>query len=244
MNRIAVLLGEQPGAVRSELEARKPIPQAPSGVAVGVPADALRQRPDVRRAERQLAAQTARIGVAQSDLYPKFRLSGSIGLEALSLGNLFSSDSETSSSGAIISWPIFKGGAVRRNIEVQSAIQEQYLIAYETTVLEALEEVENALTAYAQEQERHQALSDAAEAGRTAAQLAEQEYGAGLTDFITVLDAQRSLLSFEDQLAQSDGAVITNLIRVYKALGGGWSSLIPDEVAVPSGQGEDNERTD
>jgi NodT family efflux transporter outer membrane factor (OMF) lipoprotein len=238
MNRIAVLLGEQPGKVHAELEVRKPIPRTASDVAVGVPAEALRHRPDVRRAERQLAAQTARIGVATSDLYPKLKLSGSIGLEALSLGKLFSSGGEISSGGALISWPLFRGGAIRRNIEVQSAIQEQYAIAYEETVLGALEEVENALVAYANEQERRQLLSDAAEAGRSAAELAEQEYQAGLMDFNSVLDAQRSLLSFQDQLAQSEGMVITNLIRLYKALGGGWTSLVPDD-ARPSPAGSE-----
>jgi NodT family efflux transporter outer membrane factor (OMF) lipoprotein len=229
MNRIAVLLGEQPGEVHAELQERKSIPVTPLSVAVGVPADVLRSRPDVRRAERQLAAQTARIGVAAADLYPKLKLSGSIGLESLSLDKLFSSGSETSSGGGVISWAVFKGGAIRKNIEVQSALQEQYLVAYEAAVLGALEEVENALVAYAKEQERRQALSDATDAGRMAAELAQQEYQAGLTDFSATLDAERSLLSFEDQLAQSEGTVTSNLIRLYKALGGGWTSLAVDD---------------
>jgi NodT family efflux transporter outer membrane factor (OMF) lipoprotein len=229
MNRIAVLLGEQPGTVHAELEKREPIPITPLGVAVGVPADMLRRRPDIRKAERQLAAQTARIGVAAADLYPKFALSGFIGLESLSLDNLFSSGSMGSSGSALISWPIFKGGAIRKNIEVQSALQEQYLIAYEAAVLGALEGVENALVAYAKEQERRQALSNAADAAREAVELATQEYQAGLTDFGNILDAQRSLLSFQDQLAESEGMVASNLIRLYKALGGGWTSQDPDD---------------
>ena len=126
MNRIAVLLGEQPGKVHAELEKREPIPVPPLNVAVGVPADLLRRRPDVRQAERQLAAQTARIGVATADLYPKFTLNGSIGLEALSFGNL-SSAIWSLAGGPQITWAIFKGGAIRQNIEVQSALQEQYL---------------------------------------------------------------------------------------------------------------------
>jgi outer membrane protein TolC len=196
-------------------------------VAVGVPADLLRRRPDVRQAERQLAAQTARVGVATADLYPKFTLNGSIGLEALSLGNL-SSAIWSLAGGPKITWAIFKGGAIRQNIEVQSALQEQYLLAYESTVLTALEEVENALTAFAEVQQRRQSLHEATEAARQAVGLARQKFEAGLTDFNNVLDGQRSLFSFQEQLAQSEGAIASNLVRLYKALGGGWTSLAAD----------------
>jgi len=229
LNRLAVLLGEQPGKVHAELEKREAIPVTPLKVAVGVPADALRRRPDIRRAERQLAAQTSRIGVATADLYPKFSLSGSIGLEALTLSKLISFDSWSSSGGLQITWPIFKAGAIRQNIEVQSALQEQYLIAYEAAVLNALEEVENALVAYAEEQQRRQALIEATQAAQKAVELAQYKYQTGLTDFSQLLDAQRSLLSFQDQLAQSEGTVSSNLVRLYKALGGGWTSLAPDD---------------
>ena len=229
MNRIAVLLGEQPGKIHEEVKKQVPIPITPLKVAVGVPADVLRRRPDIRRAERELAAQTARIGVATADLYPKFTLSGSIGLEALSLRSLSSSGTWTLSGGPGISWAIFKAGAIRQNIEVQSALQEQYLIAYEAAVLSALEEVENALVAYAEEQQRRQSLSEATQAAQKAVELAQHKYQAGLTDFSNVLDAERSLLSFQDQLAQSNGTVTSNLVRLYKALGGGWTSLAPDD---------------
>lgn len=228
MNRIAVLLGEQPGKVHEELKKQVPIPVPSLTVAVGVPADVLRRRPDVRRAERQLAAQTARVGVATADLYPKFTLSGSIGLEALSTSNLSSSGAWTLSGGPRITWAIFKAGAIRQNIEVQSALQEQYFIAYEAAVLSALEEVENALVAYAEEQQRRQSLSEATQAAQKAVKLSQQKYQAGLTDFSNVLDAERSLLSSQDQLAQSDGTVTSDLVRLYKALGGGWTSLAPD----------------
>jgi multidrug efflux system outer membrane protein len=228
MNRIAVLLGEPPGKVHAELEKREPIPVTPLKVAVGVPADLLRRRPDVRQAERQLAAQTARIGVATADLYPKFTLNGSIGLEALSLSNL-SSRGLTVTGGPQITWSIFKGGAIRQNIEVQSALQEQALIQYEATILGALEEVENALVAYAEVQQRRQSLSEATQAAQKAVELAQHKYQAGLTDFNNVLDAQRSLLSLQEQLTQSEGSVTSNLIRLYKALGGGWTSMAPDE---------------
>ncbi|MBN1932281.1 MAG: efflux transporter outer membrane subunit [Desulfobacterales bacterium] len=223
-NRQAVLIGKVPGEVHELLAETRPIPVIAPTVAVGVPAETLRRRPDIRMAERNLAAQTARIGVATADLYPRFRLAGSIGLESLKSADLLKSASETWSIGPSVSWNIFDAGTIRRNIEVQSAIQEQYLLAYEAAVLGALEEVENALTAYAEEQLRRERLVAAVDAARQVELFARNQYNAGLVDFTTVLDAQRSLLSFEDQLAQSDGTVASNLIRLYKALGGGWSS--------------------
>ena len=222
-NRLAVLLGEKPGAVHHELAERKPIPVPPVTVAVGVPADAMRRRPDIRRAERDLAAQTARVGVATADLYPKFHLIGSIGLESVSTGNLLTPDSRAWSITPGVSWNIFRGGAIRQNIKVQSARQEQALIQYESAVLNAQEEVENVLVAYAEQQRRRESLAAATSAAQKAVQLAQDQYKVGLVDFSNVLDAQRSLLSFQDQLAQSNGAVTSNLIRLYKALGGGWT---------------------
>lgn len=229
MNRIAVLLGEQSGKVHKELKKPAPIPAAPMKVAVGIPADVLRQRPDVRRTERELAAQTARIGVATADLYPRLSLSGSIGLETLSLKGLFSPDTKTVTGGSLITWPIFRGGSVRQNIEVQSALQEQALIKYETVVLSALEEVENTLVTYAEEQVRRDALREGERAAQNAAELALQKYKAGLSDFSNVLDAQRSLLTSQDQLTQSNGAIVTNLIKLYKAIGGGWEFYAANE---------------
>ena len=224
LNRIAVLLGEQPGEIHEELIKPKSIPGTPLKIAVGVPAEVVRRRPDIRRAERELAAQTARVGIATADLYPKLALSGSIGLETLALGSLSSGMSSLLGSPRI-TWPIFSGGAIRQNIEVQSALQEQALIKYEAAVLNAIEEAENAITAYAQQQMRRDALRSAEEAARQAAELAQKKYEAGLIDFTSVLEAQRSLLSFQEQLAQSEGAVVSNLIKLYKTLGGGWESL-------------------
>jgi NodT family efflux transporter outer membrane factor (OMF) lipoprotein len=229
-NRLAVVIGQHPGSLRDALAERKAIPITPLEVAVGVPADILRRRPDVRRAERRLAAQTAQIGVATADLYPKFSLLGSIGLEALSPGNLFSIGSRTHGIGATVAWPLFDAGAIRSNIEVQSALQEQTLIRYETAVLTALEDVENALVAYAKEQRRRQSLTEATEAARRAVDLAKKQYSSGLIEFNNVLIAQRSLLSLEDQLAVSEGEVTSNLIALYKSLGGGWKSLMPDNT--------------
>jgi NodT family efflux transporter outer membrane factor (OMF) lipoprotein len=228
-NRLAALLGEAPGAVHAELSKPEPVPSLPPEVAIGVPADLLRQRPDVRRAERQLAAQTARIGVATAELYPKLTLSGAIGLQALTFGGLFNAANATSSGSSGLTWRVFDAGAIRKNIEIQSALQEQSLIAYESAVLAALEEAENAILAYAQEQRRRQSLAEATRSAQAAAELAEIKYRTGLIDFTTVLEAERSLLGFRDQLAQSDGAIITNLVKLYKALGGGWTALNPGE---------------
>jgi NodT family efflux transporter outer membrane factor (OMF) lipoprotein len=224
-NRLAVLLGTYPGTVDAHLSEPEAIPVVPLEIAVGVPAEVLRRRPDVRHAERELAVQTARVGVATAELYPKLSLLGSIGLDALSLENLFSAGNRTDSIGPSFSWNIFDAGAIHKNIEVQNAVQEQALIGYESTILSALEEVENALVAFAEEQMRRQSLLEATQAAKSAVDLALNQYSSGLIDFQDVLEAQRSLLSFQDQLAESEGTVTSNLISLYKALGGGWTSL-------------------
>jgi NodT family efflux transporter outer membrane factor (OMF) lipoprotein len=224
-NRLAVLLGEKPGILDDELAERKPIPVPPLAVAVGIPADTLRHRPDVRQAERNLAAQTARIGVAKADLYPKFQLLGSIGLESLASKNLFEWASRTWSIGPHVSWNIFDAGAIRQNIKVQTARQEQALMQYESALLNALEEVENALMSYVKEQQHRDFLAKATAAAKRAESLARDRYKAGLVDFSNVLDAQRSLLTFQDELAQSEGAVTADLMRLYKSFGGGWESM-------------------
>lgn len=224
-NRLAVLLGQTPGSLAAELDEAGAVPVPPPAVAVGIPAEALRQRPDVRRAERKLAAQTARIGVATAELYPKFSLLGSIGLESLLFSRLFGLDAVTQQLAASASWNMFDAGRIRQNIAVQNALQEQSLAAYEAAVLGALEEVENALVAYSQEQGRRDALKAAVEAARRAEQVARDRYDAGVTGFQDVLDAQRSRLNLEDQLATSEGQVAANLVSLYKALGGGWEPL-------------------
>lgn len=240
-NRLAILLGEPPGAIHAELQARRPIPIAPLEVVVGLPVDTLRQRPDVRRAERELAAQTARVGVAAAELYPKLSLPGSIGLEALSVSRLFSAGSRTYAIGPTVTWRVFDAGAIRRNIEVQSALQEQALIRYEAAILNALEEVENALAAYAEEHFRRRSLAEAVDAAQRAADLARDQYVSGLVDFQVVLDAERTLLSLQDQLAASDAEIAANLIRLYKAAGGGWAVVAP--VVTPSAAPEANSRS-
>jgi NodT family efflux transporter outer membrane factor (OMF) lipoprotein len=224
-NRLAVLLGEKPGALHPELATQRPIPVPPVTISVGVPAAALRRRPDIRRAERELAARTARIGAATADLYPKFRLFGSIGLESIDSGKWLEWASRTWHIGPSVSWNVFDGGAIRQNIKVQGARQEQALIRYESAVLNALEEVENALVAYVKEQRRRASLIKAETAARQADLLARDQFNTGLVPFNNVLDAQRALVLLEDKRAQSEGAVTANLVRLYKALGGGWEPL-------------------
>jgi len=224
-NRLAILLGRSPGALDEELAEQRPVPVPPVTVAVGVPADTLRHRPDIRRAERNLAARTARIGEATADLYPRFRLLGSIGLESTTSSELLDWDSRTWGFGPLVSWRLFDAGAIRRNIEVQTQRQEQALIQYEAAILNAQEEVENALVSFAKEQRRRDSLIKATEAARRADLLARDQYKAGLVDFSNVLDAQRSLLAFEDELVLSEGSVTADLLRLYKALGGGWETM-------------------
>ncbi len=223
MNRLSVLIGRKPGNLEKKLSTTESVPEIPISIAVTVPAEAMRQRPDVRQAERKLAAATARIGVAKADLYPKFTLTGSIGLESMTSDNFLKWGRHTFSTGPSISWNLFDANAIRRNIDVQDSRTKQALIHYQSTVLNALEEVENALDSFAKEQERRKALFFAMKAAKRAAVVAEDRFNAGLIDFSNVLDAQRSLLSFQDKLAVSEGSVISDLIRLYKALGGGWT---------------------
>ncbi len=224
-NRLAILLGEWPGAFTELLSAPAPIPARELEIGIGIPADLLRRRPDIRRAERLLAAQTAQIGVAKAEAYPSFNLQGSLGYESMALSGLISPSSFAAAILSGISWPIFRGGAIRNNIKVQGALQEQALLDYETAIYQAVEEVENALYAFAREHERMRHLEAATKSAEEAANVALQQYEAGLSDFQNVLETQRSLTNFQDQLAQSRGTATLELISLYKALGGGWTPI-------------------
>jgi NodT family efflux transporter outer membrane factor (OMF) lipoprotein len=216
------LLGSEPAALVKELAAEAPIPPAPPEVPVGLPSELLRRRPDIRRAEAQLHAATARIGVATADLFPKFSLTGSFGYAGNTMSSLTHWENRSWAVGPTVSWPIFAGGKIQANIEVQNAIEEQALLTYQKTVLTALKDVETALVAYAKEQEHRQALTEAVANNGKAVELSLMLYTAGRTDFLNVLTAQRSLYISEDALAQSVRDVSGNLIALYKALGGGW----------------------
>jgi NodT family efflux transporter outer membrane factor (OMF) lipoprotein len=224
MNSIALLTGVVPGKLHQLLEADGSIPVSELSSVTEIPVDFLRQRADVKRAERSLAAQNARIGVATSELYPKLVLSGSIGLETINSTTFLDYNSLVRSIGPTLALPIFRGGAIRENIEVQEAVYDRMLQSYYKTVLTAVKEVRDALVGFKLEKQRYDALKAAVVASGNAADVSKDKYKNGLIDFNSVLDAERSQLSLQEQLVISEGAISTNLIRLYKALGGGWNS--------------------
>ena len=233
IHRLSVLIGTPPETLTAELTPVKAIPTAPPRVVVGLPSELLLRRPDVRQAERKLAEATAAIGVATAELYPKISLTGAFGLDSLSSADFLKWESRAWSLGPSIRWPIFAGGRIRAQIEVQNAQQEQALAVFERTVLTALEDVENALVAYLREGDRRRALDEAVVANRVAVGLAEDLYKKGLTSFIDVLDAQRALYLSQADLARSEAEVTLDLVGLYKALGGGWESQEPKESHEP-----------
>jgi len=222
IHRLCVLAGVAPATLAGQLMQAVPIPQRPPDVPVGLPSELLRRRPDVRRAERQLAAATARIGAVTADLFPRFFLTGAVGLQSVSASDLLTGGSRFWSLGPSIQWPIFNAGGIRQNIRVQNARQEQAVLAYEQTVLISLEEVENALISYSKAQLRFRQLAKAEQANRRAVDLAHDRYRSGLVDFLDVLEAERSLYTAQAKLVQSERSASQNLVRLYKALGGGW----------------------
>ncbi len=222
INTIGVLLGRNPGTFYEKLNPVKPIPVPPYKITIGIPADLLRQRPDIRRAERELAAQTARIGIAKADLYPRLSLLGTFGLAAIDSKNLFESGSRAFTFGPSLRWNLFDGNRIRSLVKVEDARTEQILLRYEQTLLNALNETENALTRYKEQRLRLEALERTVVAARRSVKLATGLYKEGLTDFQNVLDAQRALFTFENQYAEARGDSVANLVRLYKALGGGW----------------------
>ncbi len=221
---LGILLGKEPAALSRELAVTAPIPVTPPEVPAGLPSELLRRRPDIRRAERRLHAATARIGVATADLFPRFSLSGSFGLSGNTTGALTDWASRFWAFGPTVRWPVFDAGRIRANIEVQNALREESLAAYHQTVLAALRDVETALVDYTKEQEHRKSLSEAVAYNRKAVDLARTLYVAGRTDFLNVLEAQRSLYLSQDALVQSTRDVASGLIALYKALGGGWET--------------------
>jgi NodT family efflux transporter outer membrane factor (OMF) lipoprotein len=225
IHRLGVLLGEEPGTLLTELTDTKPLPTVPPVVPVGLPGDLLKRRPDIREADARVAAETARVGVARADLFPKILLTGAAGRQGTEPSGLTLGAGNFFSVGPAITLPIFTAGKIRGNIEAQKQRLEQAVTQYQSTVLKSLEETENALVAYGHEKDRQEKLVAAVEASRQATMLANELYTRGLSDFLSVLDAQRQQLAADDDLAQSDTAVITNLVALYKALGGGWEAV-------------------
>jgi NodT family efflux transporter outer membrane factor (OMF) lipoprotein len=220
--RLGVLLGGTPGSMVEELVSAKAQPVAPPTVPVGLPSDLVRRRPDVRRAERELAAATARIGVAVADLYPRFSLTARVGSSALEAEELFKGKGGLWSLGPSLDWPIFTAGKIRGNIAVQNARQEQAALRFEKSIYLALEDVEGSLISFGQEQKRYASLTRSVNATRRASSLANDRYKAGLENFLTVLEADRQLLLAEESQVLSQTQVSLDLVRLYKALGGGW----------------------
>ena len=231
MHRLAVLIGQQPGALVETLSAVKPVPVPPAEVPIGVPAELLRRRPDIRRAERDLAAATARVGMATADLYPRFSLTGSFSLQSSNFSDLARWDSRTFGFGPAVLWPIFDAGRLRAVVQASDAQQEQALVRYEQTVLQSLEEVHDAIAAFITEQDRRKSLQAAVRASQESTEISQDLYRKGLTDFTTVLDSQQQLYQAQEALVQSETTVTTSLVALYKALGGGW------EMSLPAQQG-------
>ncbi|MEJ8569672.1 efflux transporter outer membrane subunit [Elongatibacter sediminis] len=223
-NRLTVLLNRNPGTLNELLGTAGQVPRLAEDITVGIPAETLSQRPDVRTAERRLAAQTARLVQAQAARYPSLRLSGSIGLEALTLSALEPGGTRAWSLLGAITAPVFDSGRIDAAIDIEDARLEQALLAYRSAVLTALEDVENALTSVAQTRERQVRLSRATDTARRSLELAEYRYRVGLIDFLSVLDSQRTVQGLEDQLASSEGELAVAHTQLFKALGGGWSS--------------------
>ncbi|HSP99951.1 MAG TPA: efflux transporter outer membrane subunit [Candidatus Dormibacteraeota bacterium] len=230
LNRLAVLLGQQPGALRERLADSAPIPHPPESFGVGLPVNLLRQRPDIRSAERQLAAATAQVGVAVGDLYPRFTLLGTFAFDSTQVVNWIEGPSRTFSVGPAMIWNVFDAGRLRAQVNVEEAVTAQALARYEQQLLIALQDVEDALAAYGQTREERGALADAVSASSQALDLSILLYKDGAVDFQNVLDAQRTLLDLEERMAITDGNVVRSVIQLYLALGGGWDPDAPTEA--------------
>ena len=228
INGLSLLLQLEPGALEQELGTAKPQPDNPKFVPIGLPSDLAKRRPDIRRAEAALHAATANIGVATAELYPKLVLSGSIGLQAIRFGNLSDWGSKFYNFGPALSIPVFNG-TTYANITVQEVRQKEAALNYKTTVLGALHDVENSVSSYGAEQVRQHALQKAAEANQHSLGLAQQRYKAGLSSFLDVLDAERRLYASQTEVARSSVTIGTNLIAIYKSLGGGWNLEDPGQ---------------
>lgn len=236
LNALAILVGEVPGTLAESLSEKKPIPQVEDTRFIGIPANAIRQRPDIRAAERRLVAQLARKKSAQKDLWPKLTLTGSIGTEAGNWGGLFEGPAKLYSIIPQITWPIFHGGAIRSNIKAQGAAAEQLLAAYEQTVLTAVGEVRDSLSANVKEYERNESLHRGVDAARIALDVANEKYANGLVDFTNVINAQSALTSLSEEYVISEGQISANAVGLFKALGGGWKPMEEAERALAEAQ--------
>ncbi len=229
MHQLALLLGRRPEALLPELMTEAIIPALPPRIPIALPSDLLWQRPDIRRAERQLAAATAEIGVATAELFPSFSLGALIGLESIDLSRLVTSGSRFWSVGPKVKWSLFDGGKARAGIEASDSRRDRAEIVYEKTVLSALVEVENALVAFAREQEKERILQTAVASAQRALTISRSQYELGLVDFLNVLQSEQSFHQSQDQLVQSEQRLSLDMVILFKALGGGWEVPEKDE---------------
>ena len=256
-NGLATLLGILPTEIQEILGPPGPIPDVSDEIVVDIPAELVRRRPDIRLAELQMATQSARIGLAKSDLYPHFSLFGSIGLATSSdtatmaggaggsnLGDLLKSDSLAWDYGAGIRWDIFNYGRIKNRVRVQDALFQQLAVNYENTVLRALKEIEDSMVAFLQSQEEEGYLKDSVEASKRSVDLSMLQYREGLTDYQRVLDSQRFLAAQADAYTTSSGNVVLNLVALYKALGGGWQIRAGKDFVSEKNMKEMRDRTD
>jgi len=232
-NRLAVLLGTPPQDLSELLQGEKPIPVAPEGVAIGVPADLLRRRPDVRRAERLVAAQNAEIGVAQTNLYPHISLNGALSLEAAQFSDVFNSGAWAGTVGPAFRWNVLNYGRLVNNVRVQDARLQAQIAAYQQTVLRANEEAENALVAFLRTHEQVKQLRQSVQQAQEAVRVTQAKYRAGQIDFNRVYTVETLLVSQQDQYATVTGNLANNLVAVYRALGGGWELRLQPQTPEP-----------
>ncbi len=236
INALSLLLGEPPRALQSELETAEPVPPTPAVIPIGLPSELLLRRPDIMEAEANLHAATANIGVAVASFYPSFDLLGLFDLQASDAANLFTLAARTWILGTSISAPLFEGGKLRATLVLRKAQQQQAMIAYDKTVLQAFSDVDNALTDYEKEQQRRTLLRQSVAANEHAFDLAQQRYTQGIATYLDVLNAQQSVLTSQRQYQDSTAAVSTDLVSLYLALGGGWEDTFP----TPANEAEPN----
>ena len=232
LHRLGVLLGLEPMRLVNELHLPARLPEVPKNLPAGLPSDLLRRRPDIRRAEREIAAATARIGVSTAELFPKFSLTGAFGFQANSLNKLFRDKSNFWDIGPTINWSILNFKRILATIEFSKAVHEETLARYEKTVLLSLEEVENSLVRLTQEKRRIEALTEAVRSNDLAVQLAMERYLAGLQSYLAVTDAEAALFTAQDELVQSQQDHILGFVSLYKALGGGWLETYGTEGSI------------
>ena len=245
-NSLAILLGKPPHDLNYLLGELRPIPSTPAEIALGMPQDLIRQRPDIRAAERRLAAQSEQIGVAETELYPAFSIGGSIGTTALDTDDLFNNDSKTWNLFGAFQWNILNYGRLKSNVRLQDALFQQLLVDYQDTVLQAQGDVENSIVAYIKSHEQLEAYRLAAAASKRSVDVSTAQYQNGLVDFNTVISTLDADAQQQDLLASTQGTVVTNLVQVYRALGGGWeirANRDPVELLPTDLKDEMRERT-